>query len=523
MFRVLLVDDEVYVRKGLLELIPWESLSFCVAGEADNGAQALELMEAVRPDLVITDIRMPTLDGLELIRRLREQGHAELIFMVISGFNDFQYAQQALRYGVHDYLLKPIDEEEMTAALRKLSYALGRKRIAAQNNEDLTTSAIMEALVQDILQPEEAHPYAVALGLEEECCFIYAVCEVYAAAPDKRATLKVFQEALYSLDAGGPGIPVLEQQPGVFGMLLCTSRIGGEGKGLKQPLEQLRGGLAGRLKAEVGLYAGEAVESLAYVHRSYEQANEAVKHKYAEPAGVILYGQIREQPLYVFDLNPVLTAKLILELEEGRLEACRQTVEGIFTLFREQRFTPQAVSGSLSRCMTGILGVVKEMDGTEEEMLRLKALAEADLGQWSLQMLQEQFLLAISEAAVYIAQLRKQNSLGGIKPVKQYIDTHYHENISLKSIAAGFYMNAVYLGRLFRKTYGVYFNEYLLELRIREAKKLLRQSDLRMYEIAGRVGFQNSDYFVTQFEKLEQQTPSEYRNMLIGGNNGAGR
>lgn len=79
-----------------------------------------------------------------------------------------------------------------------------------------------------------------------------------------------------------------------------------------------------------------------------------------------------------------------------------------------------------------------------------------------------------------------------------------------------FYMNAVYLGRLFRKTYGVYFNEYLLELRVQEAKKLLRQSDLRMYEIAGRVGFQNADYFVTQFEKLEQLTPSEYRNLLIG-------
>ncbi|MNI44514.1 Bifunctional transcriptional activator/DNA repair enzyme AdaA [compost metagenome] len=165
--------------------------------------------------------------------------------------------------------------------------------------------------------------------------------------------------------------------------------------------------------------------------------------------------------------------------------------------------------------MTGILGVIKEMDGNDEEILRLKELAERGHGHWSLQMLQEHFMQAIQEAAEYITRLRKEHCLGGIKPIKRYIDAHYRENISLKSIAGEFYMNAVYLGRLFRKTYGVYFNDYLLELRIQEAKKLLRQSDLRMYEIAGRVGFQNADYFVTQFEKLEQISPSEYRNMLI--------
>ncbi|MNN56098.1 Bifunctional transcriptional activator/DNA repair enzyme AdaA [compost metagenome] len=155
------------------------------------------------------------------------------------------------------------------------------------------------------------------------------------------------------------------------------------------------------------------------------------------------------------------------------------------------------------------------MDGSDEEIQRFKELAERGHGNWSLQMLKEHFMLAMQEAEEYIRQLRKEHCLGGIKPIKRYIDSHYQENISLKSIATEFYMNAVYLGRLFRKTYGIYFNDYLLGLRIREAKRLLRQSDLRMYEIAGRVGFQNADYFVTQFEKLEQVSPTEYRNMLI--------
>ncbi|MGN7761382.1 response regulator transcription factor [Paenibacillus sp. 22594] len=515
MFKVLLVDDEVYVRKGLLELIQWESLKFSIVGEADNGAEALDMIKQLEPDLVITDIRMPTLDGLDLIRTVNEHAGLDLIFIIISGFHDFKYAQQALRYGVHDYILKPIDEEEMTATLRKLSYAMGRKRIATLNNDDLTTSAIMEALVQESLQAEDAEPFAAALGLEGENGFLYTMIEIHSGQQDKQITMKQFQEALYSLEEGGTGIPVLEQQPGTFGMLLCMDRIKGGRGGLTLHLERLRAALSERLNTGLSLYVGDPVDTLIHVHRSYSEANEAARHKYAENTGVITYSHVIDKPLYVFDMSPALASKLIIQLEEGNKNDYQQTVNSMFRLFHEQRFTPLAVTGSLIRCMTGIIGVIKEMDGNDEEILRLKQLAERGHWHWSLQMLEEHFMQAVQEAAEYIARLRKVHCLGGIKPIKRYIDTHFRENISLKSIAAEFYMNAVYLGRLFRKTYGIYFNEYLLELRIQEAKRLLRQSDLRMYEIAGKVGFQNADYFVTQFEKLEQISPSEYRNMLI--------
>jgi Response regulator containing CheY-like receiver domain and AraC-type DNA-binding domain len=122
----------------------------------------------------------------------------------------------------------------------------------------------------------------------------------------------------------------------------------------------------------------------------------------------------------------------------------------------------------------------------------------------------------LHEAAAYLAELRNEQSKGGIERIKKYIEANYTENISLKSIAGKFYMNSVYLGQLFRKTYGIYFNDFLLQIRIGEAKKLLRQTDLRMYEIAEKVGFQNADYFVTQFEKLEKVTPTDYRNKLLG-------
>lgn len=226
------------------------------------------------------------------------------------------------------------------------------------------------------------------------------------------------------------------------------------------------------------------------------------------------YTDIRDKSLYVFNVNQEDVDPLILSLEERNRSACLAIVNDMFELFHARRFSPQAVTGSLLRCITGILAVVHEMGGTDAGLQRLKTLAEQSHEGWSLQLLKEAFLAALKEAEGYITQLRMEQSKGDISRIKRYIDAHYTENISLKSIAALFYMNPVYLGRLFRKSYDQYFNEYLLNLRIQEAKKLLRQTDLRMYEVAARVGFQNADYFVTQFEKIVKMSPTAYRNLL---------
>lgn len=156
------------------------------------------------------------------------------------------------------------------------------------------------------------------------------------------------------------------------------------------------------------------------------------------------------------------------------------------------------------------------MGGNDEGLQQLKELAQQSHEGWNLRLLKDAFLIALEEAEDYVSHLRMERSKGDISKIKRYIDANYTENINLKSIAALFYMNPVYLGRLFRKSYNQYFNDYLLNLRIHEAKKLLRQTDLRMYEVAARVGFQNADYFVTQFEKLVKLSPTEYRNLLMG-------
>lgn len=516
MFKVLLVDDEFFVLKGLQKLIPWEELDYTIVGEASNGKEALRLIEYLQPDLVITDIRMPILDGLDLIRSVKEDAGSDLFFIVISGYNDFSYAQQALRYGVHDYILKPVDDEEMIATLKKLALNMSRRRIAKTKDEEQTKGSILEALVKKKLRTEEAELYAQALAFTGESSVRYILIEPHVSPGDTQITLKQFVKAMYSLGKQMYDIPVFEQERGKFGTLFMVGQLTERYGRLPKALEMIRSGLSRELGADVSLYTGETVHCITDIHRSYLEANEAARHKYAEDSGVIEYTDIKDKSLYVFDISSDYVNKLMMQVEEGNKAAYSQTIDDMFRLFRTQRFAPRAVTGTLSRCITGMAGVVKEMEGSIDEIRRLKGLAERDYSNWSLSLLKEHFQLAIMEAERYIAELRKEQSKGDIKQIKKYIDSHYCENISLKSIAAHFYMNPVYLGRLFRKYYGLYFNDYVLKLRVQEAKKLLRQTDLKMYEISAKVGFQNADYFTTQFEKLEKVSPTEYRNRLIG-------
>ncbi|XEC93971.1 response regulator [Paenibacillus tarimensis] len=132
MNRVILVDDEMFARKGLSNLIPWDRYGYEIVGEAENGEEALEIIQKYNPDLVITDIRMPVLDGLELIRQAKQLNTAPPQFIIVSGYDDFKYAQQAVRFGVQDFILKPVDEEELVSTLQRISGALSQSEPSAE-------------------------------------------------------------------------------------------------------------------------------------------------------------------------------------------------------------------------------------------------------------------------------------------------------------------------------------------------------------------------------------------------------
>ncbi|MDF2835501.1 MAG: two component transcriptional regulator, AraC family [Paenibacillus sp.] len=521
MFRVLLVDDEAYFRQGMMELIGWEKCGFAVSGESDNGEDALDMILNDLPDLVITDIRMPVMDGLELVKRAVQVHGLKTKFIIVSGYDEFKYAQQAVKYGVCDFILKPIDETVLEATLLELKGKLEREAAVAMGQQHRLSSDRIAALIKGECTPEQAEQWRTEMELPPRGRLYYMFVErnesesaLREASPPpmvdvRHLTLETWAEL-------APSMPCLHtyEHRGKLGLVVAEAALPDH-----WTVERLAKSLQAKLQAACGdpvcLFVGAAVSHLADLKEAYVSAKETMLYKYMDERRLVfLHEEVSSKPLQYVIMDHSMFAKLKENMEENNEMAIKQEVEAIFLQFRTRCYVPEAVRTSLHRFVSEALSTLQEMDIDTETMTFKKPIIawyDRNITATTLKELFGGFVLECSRLA---ARQRKDMSGGGIQKVKSFIDANYATNLNLKSIAARFYMNPVYLGQLFKKTYGTYFNEYVLQLRVAEAKRLLRLTDLRVYEIADRIGFNNAEYFVSQFEKLERMTPTEYRNSL---------
>lgn len=522
MNKVLLVEDEIYARQGLRNLIHWERFGYEVSEEADNGEEALGIIADTKPDLVITDIRMPVLDGLGLIRSVRESGNQDTKFIIISGYGDFKYAQQAIKFGVKDFILKPIDETELTDSLSHLAAQIEKDRIMKEQPAGYAQKAL-ERLLRGEASDDDVLVAANGLGLDPRQHYHYVIAELNGLTKREgkdadKELLRSFKQAIADtaaeLGIADHPIHLHEQRIGVYGFPLRARS--GRGADIAEAADRLARRLRQRFPLPVLVYAGDESKRLHDINHSYATANEMMQHKYASAdLQALTYGQLKKQELRYDEFEASDYAKLLRQVEEGDREAMLSTVDWLFDEIQRKRFAPEAVQNAIARLVFGIIGSIRAMQGDENGLRTLEAIMQWRQQPITLQGLKERFLDFVLESAELAASLRKTNAKGDIMKIKHYIEQHYNEDISLKSIAARYYMNPVYLGQLFKKTFGLYFNDFLLQIRIDNAKRLLRQTEMRVYEIARSVGFDNSDYFVCKFEKVEGKTPTAYRNELL--------
>lgn len=521
--KVMLVEDEIYARQGLRNLIDWRGLGFEVSEEADNGEEALGLIKGKKPDLVITDIRMPVLDGLGLIRTVRESGNQDTKFIIISGYGDFKYAQQAIKFGVQDFILKPIDETELTDTLAHLADRIKQDRLMKEQRDGYAQTSL-ERLLRGEAAAEDVGAIARMLGLEPDSYYRYVIAELNGLGGSERSDseairLREFRQAVENIafDLGMAAHPahLLEHRRGVIGFPMRVPSSRG-GQSIDALTERFANRLRQRFSHSALVYVGADVRQLGDIRHSYATAYRTMQHKFASAeAKVLTYDSVQEQELRYDEFTSGEYAKLLEQLEEGERQALTETVDWIFAEMRRRKFAPEAVQNAIARLTFGVIGSIRALRGDESELRSLEATLRWRDRPITLRGLQELFQAFVEESAELASRLRKTNARGDIMKIKSYIELHYNEDISLKSIAARFYMNPVYLGQLFKKTFGLYFNDFLLQLRIDHAKRLLRQTEMKVYEIARTVGFDNSDYFVCKFEKVEGKTPTAYRQELL--------
>ena len=528
LYRVLLVDDEEEIREGIRRKIGWEGLGFELCGAAANGMDALELAEQVRPDVVLTDIKMPYMDGLELCRRLRQMLPASKM-VVFSGFDDFEYARQAVGMNVYEYILKPINAPELGEVLGRLRAQLDQERLERRD---------MEAL---------RRRYEDSLPILRELFFTRLLDGRIPAGQvrDRAARYELelpggwWAAALMSADVSGqdgeggcdelllPSIQSFFQ--GHFALPGCTLhtvlyndtaallfRL--EGEEQVYPLIEELGRLCRLAASLLGLTlfagVGRPCRGPERLHQSAEGAAAAADYR------VLMGGA---QVLYIGDLEPDRSAGLALGEEDRRGGAAAVKLGGreeVARLIHRQVDRARERRLSLPQSCMFFLEVLRALtqlaqaSGVElEEVFGPGFAGTVDItGFGSLDEAEGWLLERGLKLWERLGRQRSDSAWKTVERAKSFIEEHYADSgLSVETLCAHLHLSPAYFSTLFKRETQKSFTAYVTDLRMDHAAQMLRDTDEKTYLIAERAGYADPNYFSYVFKRHFGVSPSKYR------------
>ena len=542
MLKIFLAEDEVVVRETIKRMIPWEELGFELVGEAADGEMALPLLIRQQPDLLITDIKMPFMDGLTLAR-LAKKEIPGLKVVILSGYDDFNYAKQAIGIGVEDYLLKPITKNALIERLSEIRSRYEHEKTQKEYYEKFqremqayeknSSRDFFEALVGGSMDMMEVYKRAEKLGLDivaeayNVLIFTMNCDEDFSGQRDEYSSWEAESlELLENFFAGHSSAMLFRSNIFSYGVLLKGQRETIE-ENTRACVDEIRKILSRQDgRREWFLAVGRSVERLSQIQKSYHTASRAFSQRYLYDENILYYDEMEtmEHPggqaetednayLQKVDVNALNPAILQKFLSNGLQEETENFVKDYFYAIGQEpmeslvfrNYVILNVRFSVISFIKGLGCDTNEMESADTE----EVLAESGKNMES----------AIAYAKKMISQaieIRDQNSGNKnrsiLRTAVDFIDSHYmEEDISLNTVANVANVSSNHFSALFSQNMGQTFIEYLTTLRMNKAKELLRCTGMRSSEIAGEIGYKDAHYFSYLFKKTQGMTPSDYR------------
>ena len=542
MLKIFLAEDEVIVRETIKRMIPWEELGFELVGEAADGEMALPLLIRQKPDLLITDIKMPFMDGLTLAK-LAKKELPELKIVILSGYDDFNYAKQAISIGVEDYLLKPITKNALIERISEIRSRYEHEKTQKEYYEKFqremqayeknSSRDFFEALVCGSMDMMEVYKKAEKLGLdivaEAYNILIFTMNSEEDFSGQKEGYSEWEAESLEMLEdffSDNTSAMLFRCNIFSYGVLIKGQKESIE-KTTKEYVEKIQGILNRKeSKREWFLAVGQSVERLSQIKKSYHTASRAFSQRYLYGENILYYDEMELMEhrsgqadtndnayLKKVDVNALNPAILQKFLSNGLQEEIENFVKDYFYAIGQEPmeslvFRNYVILNVRFSVITFLKGLGCDTEGMEPENTE-EILAESGKNIES----------AITYAKKMISQaitIRDQNSGNKnrsiLKTAVDFIDEHYmDEDISLNTAANVANVSSNHFSALFSQNMGQTFIEYLTTLRMNKAKELLRCTGMRSSDIAGEVGYKDAHYFSYLFKKTQGMTPSEYR------------
>lgn len=522
MYKVVLIDDENKITRGLKQIIQWERLNCTVVGVAYNGQLGLQLVEDTQPDIVITDINMPYMDGLEMIEVLKRK-ESKMKFIILSGYSDFQYAQKGIRLGINNFILKPVDEQELEDSIQQATADIEHERreqeklTAYQTQNMMYTAHIQEYVLRDTvltsMQPDEISELLQYAQIDFKynyftCCVLMKNHNTESVTTDEK---QILSKLLSSEWPEQSQIHVFPFRYSDFEMGIVVNH-----SELIHWQMTLQGNINDPFikKTNCSLLFGVGQTYLGFdkLHASFEEAKHALGYSIVNKQNsTFLYDPFFLQTKLT-EHEPYISFLSLLEKDQYResLAMIDPLFDSLDAMSRLHTIDLQMV------CLNMILAAVRRM--TPWQIQQLYAQIGVDiisLGQLShhhdMNDLKQKMRGILVHIHGHKEKQEQHQHPSMIQNIKQYMDKHCAENISLVSMAEHFFINPSYLSQIFKKKTNDTFLNYLTKIRIEKAKCLLLETDLKVYEISDQVGYKDPKYFSKIFEKYTGIKPSDFK------------
>lgn len=531
LYRIMLVDDEEEVRKAIIHKMAWEELGFTVVGDAENGEDALEKLEQLEPDVVITDIRMPYMDGLTLTARIREK-YPSMKILIFSGYDDFEYAKQAIKLNVTEYILKPVNGEELAVILKRIRDNLDeeieqRRNIDLLRENYLGSLPILRELFLNELVRRTADVAVIEPRLREYGIdildarkWLTAVIHVERVERVETQALSLHQElipisvrglvedclkpycrfAIFTSLEGITVIAAIDKENTQTGLINLFGDICKESRRL--------------LEVSITIGVGGSCDTLRDIAVSYQAAVDALGYRAIVGEG---------KTIYIHDVEPVNRGKLQFQVkDEEELTAAvkfgsRETIENMLRKLsacmddakvhaRQYQLYMLAIANCLFRLVQQYDLDIDALFDTKEQYEVIRE------GNCNRKEFAERIIPVACRMNEAMNRERDNTTRRIIEEAKGYIREHYSDpELSVEMLCRHLHMSPAYFSTVFKKETGQSYVNYLTEVRLKKAVELLNETDDKTYMIAQKVGYQEQNYFSYVFKKKYGVSPTKYR------------
>lgn len=544
MYKLLLVDDEEEVRKGIIQKIEWDKYGFEIVGECENGAEALEVAEKTLPDVVITDIKMPFMDGIKLSENLKEKLPNTKI-VILTGFDEFEYAKKAIGLNVIEYLLKPISAQELIEVLKKIKKHLDDEIEEKENiyvlkehyrkslpvlKEKFLTSLITTKLEKEEVE-EKLKNYNINLNGNG---FIVSLINidfksvnskpnkikdenlVFNISEEKElwkfAVLNITEEIINNNNSGlafthGDSIVCL--------FFLNEEDTESKMNQILNVLENIRMSIQRYLNFTVTIGVGTLCEDVSDLIHSYQNAVASIDYS-------IILGNNRI--ICIEDIESHSDTKIIFDdlkehalsisIKLGKVEEITRTIDKLFEGILDSKASINDYQIYFLEIITTILKVAKSSNVDLSNIFGPKYNMFVEINRFNhIEQIKNWIIDVSTKTMKYINKGRQDSCTILVNKAKQFVNENYsNSDISINKVCKYLHISPAYFSSIFKKEVKMTFVNYLTQIRMDTAKELLKKTDLKFFEIAEKVGYSESNYFSYSFKKNFGISPTEYRN-----------